>query len=159
MALTLAECLREARSIPVFNGENEYSLNNFLRDIRTVLSLTPGEYAETIQCVLANRLQGKALRAVESLVNPSWDQTLQRLREEFGIKLSYLHLRNEAMNVGAANIQELHTKLRNILQLMNSKYYLEGAEEVLYTPINNEKLYLMFILLFTNLCKNFNITK
>lgn len=125
--LTLAECLREARSLQIFNGSSECTLSNFLRDASTVLSLTPPEHVGTIQSVLANRLQGKALCAVESLVNPTWEQTIQRLREEFGVKQSFINLRNEAMNISALKIEELHYKLRKILYLMNTKYFLEGS--------------------------------
>ncbi|XP_036319240.1 uncharacterized protein LOC118733784 [Rhagoletis pomonella] len=138
MALTLAESLREARSLPAFNGTSEYSLSNYLRDVATVQQLTPAEHQATLQQVLSNRLQGKALSAVETLVNPSWEVLLNKLKEEFGIKRTYFNLRSDAMNVDAKNIEELHQKLREILSNMNTKYSLEP--NMMYTPDNNEKM-------------------
>ncbi|XP_039968904.1 uncharacterized protein LOC120780711 [Bactrocera tryoni] len=52
MALTLAESLREARSLPAFTGENEYTLSNYLQDVSTVLQLTATEHHDTLQTVL-----------------------------------------------------------------------------------------------------------
>lgn len=74
---------------------------------------------------------------------------LNKLKEEFGVKSTFLNLRNEAMNVRATNIEDLHSKLGGILQSMNTKYILEGETEILYTPHNNVKLifeiYLQFL--------------
>jgi len=67
MALNLTGCLREARSLPVFSGTDSYSLANFIRDVNSVLLLTAKEYKPLIQTILANRLQGKVMSAVETL--------------------------------------------------------------------------------------------
>ena len=137
MALTLAESLCEARNLPAFNGTYDYTLSNYLRDVTTVLGLTSAEHKNTIRSVLSNRLQGKALLAVETLMDPTWEAIIQKLKEEFGVKRGFFNLRSDALNVDARNI-ELNYKLSNILCLMNTKYILEP--NILYTPDNNEKL-------------------
>ncbi|KAI8116176.1 hypothetical protein CVS40_11709 [Lucilia cuprina] len=111
MSLTLIEGLREARSLPPFSGSTEYALTSYLRDVNTVLSLVGEEHKATIRSVLANRLQGKALKAIETLVVPTWEQIIAKLREEFGVRESFLGLRNQAMNVAALSVEELHHKL------------------------------------------------
>ena len=86
MALTLTESLCKARNLPAFNGTGNYTLSNYLRDVTTILGLTPVEHQDTIRSVLCNRLQGKALRAVETLTDSTWEAILQKLKEEFGVK-------------------------------------------------------------------------
>lgn len=140
MALTLIEGLREARSLPSFGGSSDYALTSYLRDVNTVLSLVSEGDKTVIKSVLANRLQGKALRAVETLMNPTWEQIIAKLREEFGVKESFLGLRNQAMNVVAIGIEELHHKLGEILNLMNTKYSLNPEGNALFSPDMNERL-------------------
>lgn len=140
MSLSLAEGLREARSIPTFSGTSDYALTSYLRDVSSVLSLVSDADKPTVRVVLANRLQGKALRAVETLVTPSWDQILAKLKEEFGVRESFLNLRNQAMDVVALSIEELHHKLNEILSLMNTKYYLNQEVDTTFNPSTNEKL-------------------
>lgn len=138
MALTVSEALREARSIPVFNCTNEYQLPNYLRDVNIVLSLVPNENRTFITTVLANRLQGQALHAVETLREPTWDQIIIKLKQEFGVKESFFKLRNDALNVSSVNIGELHAKLLDILNKMNRKYNLTPENE-LFNPSENER--------------------
>ena len=56
MALILADSLCEARNLPAFNGTGDYRLSNYLRDVTTVLGLTPAEHKNTIRSELSNRL-------------------------------------------------------------------------------------------------------
>lgn len=149
MALSLAEALREARSIPFFDGKSEYSLTHFLRDGATILSLTNDEEKFIISKVLCNKLKGRALHVIQQLYEPSFEGIINKLKEEFGIKSTFLNLRNEAMNIRAIDVKDLHSKLGAILLSMNTKYYLEGENDILYTPNNNSKLifdiYLQFL--------------
>ena len=138
MALTLSESLREARSLPVFNGTNDYSLANFMNDNNTVLDLTPPEYEGVLQTVLTNRIQGKALQVCQTLVNPGYNVIIDKLREEFGIKRSFFNLRCDAMDVIASNLDDLHCKLNNILSQMNFKYH--SQPDISYTPNLNGKI-------------------
>lgn len=138
MALSLSEGLKEARNIPIFNGTNEYQISNFLRDVNIVLSLVQAEHKALITSILANRLQGKALQAVETLRDPSWEQIIDKLKQEFGVKASFFRLRNDALNVSAENIDDLHTKLLDILNKLNRKYNLNPENE-LFNPVENEK--------------------
>lgn len=140
MSLTLAEGLREARSLPPFSGSSEYALTSYLRDINTVLSLVAEENKPIIRSILANRLQGKALKAIETLVEPTWEQIVAKLREEFGVKESFLGLRNQAMNVVALNVEELHYKLDEILNLMNTKFSLNPENNSMFSPDMNQRL-------------------
>ncbi|XP_036342681.1 uncharacterized protein LOC118751963 [Rhagoletis pomonella] len=140
MALTLAEALREARSIPFFDGQSEYTITHYLRDVTTILSLTNVQEQQIISKVLCNKLKGRALHVIQQLNEPSFDDILTKLKEEFGVKSTFLSLRNDAMNVRALNIEDLHNKLGTVLQNMNTKYILEGANDPLYTPLNNSKL-------------------
>lgn len=140
MALTLCECLREARRIPNFNGEDNYTLQNYLRDVSTILSLSPEDHQATVKIILANKLQGKALRAVDCLTDPTWDNIIQKLRREFGVNKTYFHLREEALNIRVSNIEELHNKLETILNTMNTKYSLELIKDENYKPINNSQI-------------------
>ena len=71
MSLTLMKGLRKARSLPPFSVTTEYALTSYLCD---VLSLVGEQHKATIRSVLANRLQGKALKSIETLVDPTWDQ-------------------------------------------------------------------------------------
>ncbi|KNC24800.1 hypothetical protein FF38_00993 [Lucilia cuprina] len=140
MSLTLIEGLREARSLPPFSGSTEYALTSYLRDVNTVLSLVGEEHKATIRSVLANRLQGKALKAIETLVVPTWEQIIAKLREEFGVRESFLGLRNQAMNVVALIVEELHHKLSEILNLMNTKYSLNPENNAMFSPDINQTL-------------------
>lgn len=139
MALSLSECLREARSVPVFNGNSEYTLSNYLRDVNSVLHITPEEHHLVIKTILINKLQGRALRSVETLLNPSWEEILRKLKEDLGIKKSFFQLRTEALNTKASNIEELHYKLRKILAEMNTKFNLNPVD-ISFNPSNNEKI-------------------
>lgn len=138
--LGLTDCLREARSLPVFDGESKYSLQNYLRDVTTVLSLTEDSNKAIVQTILANKIQGRALNAVETLTEPTWTNILNKLRQEFGVKESYFSIREEAMNLNFNNIEELHYKLDQCLNKMNTKYSLEIEKDVNFTPANNVKL-------------------
>lgn len=138
MALSLSEGLKEARNIPTFNGTNEYQLTNYLRDVNIIISLMNEEHKPIITSILVNRLQGKALQAVETLLQPTWEQILDKLREEFGVKESFYKLRTDALNVSANNIDELHNKLLEILNKMNKKYSL-NPDNNMFSPTENEK--------------------
>lgn len=140
MSLTLSEGLREARNLPPFNGSSDYALTNYIRDVNTILSLVAEEIKPTIKSVLANRLQGRALKSIETLLNPTWEQILIKLTEEFGVKESFFKLRTDAMNVSAANHDELVGKLTHALNLMNTKYNLNPENCNMFTPGVNEKI-------------------
>lgn len=139
MSLTLSEELREARNLPAFNGSSDYALTNYIRDVNTILSLVAEDIKPTIKAVLANRLQGQALKCIETLVNPTWQQILTKLTEEFGVKESFFKLRTDAMNVSAVNHDELVQKLIYTLNLMNTKYNLSPQNSSMFTPDVNEK--------------------
>lgn len=138
MALSLSEGLKEARNIPVFNGTNEYQLPNYLRDVNIILSLVQADHKILITSILANRLQGKALHAVETLREPTWEQIIAKLKQEFGVKESFFKLRNDALNVSPETMEELHFKLLEILNKMNRKYNLNPENEM-FNPVENEK--------------------
>lgn len=121
MPLSLTDALREASSLPAFTGNDQYGIENFLRDIRTILEITPAEHHPTIKVILANKVQGKALDTINSLQETSWDNILNKLREEFGVKQTFFNLRKQAMDVSAFNLEELHYKLIKILGIMNKK--------------------------------------
>lgn len=140
MSLPLAECLREARSIPCFNGTDDYTLLSYLRDVNLILALTSEDERPIIERVLSNKLRGKALRLIELLPNATFGQMLEKLKEELGVPNTFMNLRIEAMKVKANNKEQLYNKLSSILNKMYCKYFIEGEHEVLYTPINNEKL-------------------
>lgn len=150
MALTLAESLRKAGSLPIFNGNDEYTLSNFLRDLQTMLELTPAEHTAILQRVLINRVQGKALSVLESLINPTWDQILHKLREEFGVKRSFYNIRCDALNIRVSNYEELYENLNNILSDMNKIYCLQP--DPLNVPGNNELI--IFDIYINYLCTN-----
>lgn len=57
--------------------------------------------------------------------------TIREFREEFGVKESFLGLRNQSMKVVPLNVEKLHSKLDEILNLMNSKYSLNPENNVL----------------------------
>lgn len=151
MALSLAEGLREARNLPPFNGSSEYALTNYLRDVNIVLSLVSDENKPIIKSILANRLQGQALKAIQSLASPTWEQIIVKLREEFGVKQSFFSLRNDAMNINALTIEELHQKLDEILNLMNTKYSLNPEENSMFPPAINERIIFDIYLNFLSL--------
>ncbi|KAI8116232.1 hypothetical protein FF38_09677 [Lucilia cuprina] len=140
MSLTLIDGLREARSLLPFSGSTEYALTSYLCDVNTVLSLVGKEHNATIRSVLVNRLQGKALKAIDTLVVPTWEQIIAKLREEFGVKESFLGLRNQAMNVVTLSVEELHHKLSEILNLMNTKYSLNPENNAMFSPDINQTL-------------------
>lgn len=74
-------------------------------------------------------------------MNPTWDQVIAILREEFGVKDSFLNLKNQAMNVVASSVQELHHKLSDILNLMNTKYSLNPENNASFFPDIEKKIF------------------
>lgn len=86
MALSLAEALREGRSIPYFYGQSEYTTTHFLREASTTLSLVSEEGKRTISKVLCNKSKGRAMHVTQQLNDPTFDDILHILKEEFGVK-------------------------------------------------------------------------
>lgn len=81
--LEFDDLLKEARRLPTYTGDDETtSLNTWLDEVNTLLSLTPpGDQKSYIFRLILHKLQN----TIQEIPQPTWENVKQQLMSTFGI--------------------------------------------------------------------------
>jgi hypothetical protein len=137
--ITFRDVIIEARSVPVFDGSDTYSLYSFIKEVESLLDiLTEDTQKNYVTRILLGKIQGPAAAAVRRLDSTTWNDIKEQLIKCFGVTESYLDLKEKADNINSKNVSELYHSLSNILDKLNHKYQLDEEKPIEFQPKHNE---------------------
>lgn len=145
--LPFESLIKEARSISVYDGNNEKTaLQPWLVEVNDIILLTnPGPQRAYIFNIIMSKIQGPARQVIQRIINPNWESMRAALIANFGVTEPYTALVNEIHRVSFnPNIDIVYDKLSKLLNKLNTKYTLEDNpnQNSEFNPARNEKLVL-----------------
>lgn len=160
LILSPEQTINHFRHLKAFNGNDEYTLQEFIRSVDNAIQLCGNNNQLLIyvtQIVLNEKIQGNAKRCIQRLgSNTSWQAAKQELRLHFRPREDYAELINKTRNIKVDTLRELFDQVRQTNYLLNELYELDEGKEITYTPENNDR-YLVGIVLekLDNLVRGF----
>lgn len=142
--ISFNDVLREARSIPNFNGTEEYDLECFLDEGETIMAMvTDASQKLYLTKIVKSKIQGRAREELRKLINPTWSQVKTALISRFGVQEEYMELINQVNSIRYhENFLNVYNCLSQILVKMNRKYQLDANKPHQYSPDRNESFVL-----------------
>ncbi|XP_037911948.1 uncharacterized protein LOC119652083 [Hermetia illucens] len=95
--LPFESLIKEARSISVYDGNNEKTaLQPWLIEVNDIILVTnPGPQRAYIFNIIMSKIQGPARQVIQRIINPNWESMRAALIANFGVTEPYTALVNE----------------------------------------------------------------
>ncbi|CAD7087817.1 unnamed protein product [Hermetia illucens] len=147
VALTFSEVIREARAVQPYTGKDGFQLYDYINEVENVVRLAvEGPQKEHVAQILMSKIQGKAAAVVRRLNDRNWENMKVLLTNTFGVKETYLQIKEDADRIQSKSAKEIFEHLQSNLDKLNLKYKLDNNHPFEFTPTNNESSILEKIL-------------
>lgn len=137
--INVKDLINDARSVPSFRGDDTFELTNFINEVEAILNSTQDANAKKyLQNILTSKIQGPAAVAIRRIQDNTWDSIKNQLKKSFGVRESYLRLKEEADSIKFHTVSQIYSDLSKILDKLNLKYKLDDSKPIEYEIKNNE---------------------
>ncbi|CAD7078618.1 unnamed protein product [Hermetia illucens] len=139
VALTFSEVIREARAVQPYTGEDGFQLYDYINEVENVVRLAvEGPQREHVAQILMSKIQGKAAAVVRRLNDRNWENMKVLLTNTFGVKETYLQIKEDADRIQSKSAKEIFEHLQFNLDKLNLKYKLDNNHPFELTPTRLE---------------------
>ncbi|CAD7088001.1 unnamed protein product [Hermetia illucens] len=139
VALTFSEVIREARAVQSYKGEDGFQLHDYINEVENLVRLAvEGPQREHVAQILMSKIQGRAAAVVRRLNDRNWENMKVLLTNTFGVKETYLQMKEDADRIRSKSAKEIFEHLQFNLDKLNLKYKLDNNHPFEFTPTNNE---------------------
>ncbi|CAD7087974.1 unnamed protein product [Hermetia illucens] len=110
VSLTFSEIIREARAVQPYTGEDGFQLYDYINEVENVVRLAvEGPQREHVAQILMSKIQGKAAAVVRRLNDRNWENMKVLLTNTFGVKETYLHIKEDADRIQSKSAKDIRT--------------------------------------------------